>query len=56
MKTLLVLAAGAALGFGLHLVFEFGLQKWAGAIAALIGAGVLFYEYVTRPGMKRGRK
>ena len=56
MKTLFVLAAGAALGFGLHLVSEFGLQKWVGAIAALILSVVLFREYVTRPGVKRGRK
>lgn len=56
MKTLLVLAAGAALGFGLHLVFEFGLQKWFGVGAALILSVILFREYVTRPGIKRGRK
>jgi hypothetical protein len=56
MKTLLVLAAGAALGFGLHLVFEFGLQKWAAVIGLFAGAAFFFYEYATRPGVKRGRK
>ena len=56
MKTLLVMAAGAALGFGLHLVFEFGLQKWVAVIVLFAAAAFFFYEYATRPGVKRGRK
>jgi type IV secretory pathway TrbD component len=56
MKTLLVLAAGAALGFGLHYVYEFGLELWMVGICSLVFAGGMFYDYHTRPGVKRGRK
>jgi hypothetical protein len=56
MKILLVLAAGAALGFGLHYVYEFGLELWMVGIGSLVAAGLLFHEYQTRPGVKRGRK
>ena len=56
MKTLLVLAAGAALGFGLHYVYEFGLELWMVGICSLLFAGGMFYDYHTRPGVKRGRK
>jgi hypothetical protein len=56
MKTLLVLAAGAILGFGLHYVYEFGLELWMVGICSLVFAGGMFYDYYTRPGVKRGRK
>jgi hypothetical protein len=56
MKTILVLAAGAVLGVALHYILELGLGKWL-AVAALFGlSALLFREYVTRPGVKRGRK
>lgn len=56
MKTLLILTAGAVLGIATHYAFEFGLQKWIAAVGALALSVVLFREYVTRPGVKRGRK
>jgi hypothetical protein len=56
MKILLVLAAGAALGFGLHYILELGLGKWLTVVCALALCVILFREYVTRPGVKRGRK
>ena len=56
MKTLLVLIAGAILGFGLHFVYEFGLELWMVGICSLVFAGGMFYDYKTRPGVKRGRK
>lgn len=56
MKTVLILTAGAVLGIATHYAFEFGLQKWIAAVGALALSVVLFREYVTRPGVKRGRK
>jgi type IV secretory pathway TrbD component len=56
MKTSLVLIAGAILGFGLHYVYEFGLELWMVGICSLVFAGGLFYDYHTRPSVKRGRK
>ena len=56
MKTLLVMAAGAVFGVALHYVFEFGLQAWVAVIGSFAAAAFFFYEYATRPGVKRGRK
>jgi hypothetical protein len=56
MKTLLVLITGAVLGVALHYILELGLGKWLAVAIAFGLSALLFREYVTRPGVKRGRK
>ena len=56
MKTLLILVAGAAVGVALHYILELGLGKWLAVASLFLLSGLLFREYVTRPGVKRGRK
>lgn len=55
MKTVLILAAGAALGFAAHYILELGLGKWLAAVSALVLSVILFREYVTRPGVRRNK-
>lgn len=56
MKTLLAVVIGALFGVALHYVFEFGLQAWVAVIGCFAAAAFFFYEYATRPGVRRGRK
>jgi hypothetical protein len=56
MKTLLVLAAGAAIGLGLGYAVDNGMGKWLALACFLVVSGILFVEYFTQPGPKRGRK
>jgi hypothetical protein len=56
MKIILALAAGAAFGWGIGYAVDQGMGKWVALASFLIVSAVLFVEYFTRPGIKRGRK
>ena len=56
MKIILALVAGAAFGWGIGYAVDNGMGKWVAAAAFLIVAAVLFVEYFSQPGPKRGRK
>lgn len=56
MKIILALAAGAVFGWGIGYAVDQGMGKWVALASFLIISAVLFVEYFTQPGPKRGRK
>lgn len=56
MKILLAIIAGAAIGWVLGYAVDQGMGKWVALASFLIISAVLFVEYFTQPGPKRGRK
>jgi uncharacterized membrane protein YfcA len=56
MKILLALAAGAGFGWLMGHAIDNGWSKWLALALFLIVSAVLFVEYFTQPGPKRGRK
>jgi hypothetical protein len=56
MKIILALAAGAGIGWILGYAVDNGMGKWLALAAFLVVSAVLFVEYFTQPGPKRGRK
>lgn len=56
MKTVLLVATGAAVVYVADLAAQHGFGALVAGVA-FVGVGVfLFVEYLTRPGVKRGRK